>query len=196
MTHHLHRRVDDPEALPVSPPPPITEEQLDFFTEATERTTVKAANAAVRKYLRFALVGYLLLFSGIVAERIVSGQEAADSRQAIVQSGTVVAVDACNQRFKDRTEVRAVLEGSKAFQARSLKNGTITRQQYDAAVGFYDERLKGLPLPDCRLTLGVLTTDPDDAPAIPEPLYPGAPDTKAKGKTDPSAPTEGTKKKG
>jgi len=158
---------------------------INWIEEATHRATTKA----LRKYTRGALLGFLILLIGLVVVREEDRKRADDAfqarvkvantqRQAIVKSGTVVAVDSCNQRFKDRVEVRSILTAAAKASEAQYKQGEITKARYDRSKQFYRERLEGLPLPDCRDTVNVLTTDLDEVPPIPKALHPGSPDAK------------------
>ncbi len=144
----------------------------------------RAIQTAQKRWIRLALTGYLILFSGLVGERLVSahdtGQRRADnakSRQAIVQTGTVALIDGCNGRFEDRTALRDILISTRREVVKRLKNPQLTneqRQQLRFAKQFYDARLDKLPLPDCRNQLDVISADPDAVVILPEPKYPPA----------------------
>lgn len=151
---------------------PLTETQMTWVDNRVQVAADKAAREAAARTRRQALIGFLVLLVAIGFVQWDSSRAANDARQAVVQSGTVIAVDACNRDYKGRVEIRAVLEASKDFQAAALKRGDITQAGYERATDFYEERLDNLPLPDCRQAEGVLTADPDEVPAIPKALHP------------------------
>lgn len=137
-------------------------------TAETRAIVRDAVRSAQRRGIRIALTGYLILFGGIMAERYVSAHESNAAREAIVQSGTVVAVSGCNERFKDRKEVRAVLIASRD-ETRRRKD--ISPERRAASEAFFTERLAKLPMPDCRKALTILSDDPNKKVTIPKPLY-------------------------
>jgi hypothetical protein len=170
-------------------PPGMTKEQLDYFTEQTVKAVEKGTRNGVRHYRNRAVIGFLILLLGLVAVRWADNERANEAvkdrvatanaqRAAIVKSGNVVAVDGCNGRFRDRVEIRSVLQSSKDFLAREYKKGNITEARFKESSAFYDERLSGLPLPDCRKAANILTTDPNKVLPVPDPLYPGHDKTK------------------
>lgn len=150
----------------VSKLPEDQRRQLDHYVT----TEVKEA---LNKYRREALIGFLVLLFGVLAAITITLKQGDDSRSAIVKSGNLLAVDGCNRDFVSREEIRSVLTASQGFQARAFKNGTITQEQYDSALAFYEERLKALPLPDCRVAQHTLTSDPKARIKVPDPRYPG-----------------------
>lgn len=148
--------------------PPMTAEQMHWIEDQVHR----AARKAARRVRNQALVAFLVLLAAIGYVQWDSARGANNAREAVVTSGTAVSVDSCNRDFKSRVEVRAVLKASKDQAKKSLDSGEITQAQYDRSVSFYNERLKGLPLPDCRTADDVLTSDPDRVPDVPVPLHP------------------------
>jgi len=148
--------------------PPMTAEQMTWIEDQVRRAAKKAAQRVRNQ----ALIAFLVLLTAIGYVQWDSSRRADDARDAVVTSGTVVAVDGCNRDYKSRQEVRSVLIASKNFQKRAYNEGRITKDQYDSAAAFYDERLASLPLPDCRNAANVLTADPDQVPEVPEPLHP------------------------
>lgn len=169
----------------------MTQEESIDLIEWIEEGQHRATSKALKRYSLGALLGFLILFVGLVVVRHEDANRAkeataariavADSqRKAIVQSGTVVAVGGCNERFKDRQEVRAVLEASKAESLKAYNAGDITKERLRRSLAFYDQRLDGLPLPDCRQSQNILTTDINAVPPVPKPLYPGSPDAQPK----------------
>lgn len=133
-----------------------------------EQLVKDAVRAAQRRGVRIALTGYLIFFGGIMGERYISSSESNAARETIVRSGTAVAVTACNERFKDRRQLREVLI---IARRETRKSEDISPDRRKAAEAFYTERLAALPLPDCRDSLTVLSDDPDAEVHIPKPLY-------------------------
>lgn len=180
-TIHFHRRAED-EAPSVPAPAGMTEEQLAFFTEQTERATKKGTKEGVRRFRRTAVLGYLTLLVGLVFvwgqyQRDISERRviATQQRHTLVESGRAVAVNSCNQRYEDRLQIRGVLIASRQFVKDQAKRGVITPERRKTSLDFYDERLRQLKLPDCRKDQKLLTDDPaTPIPDIP-PFYPGAP---------------------
>jgi hypothetical protein len=147
---------------------PLTEEQLAFFTEQTERAVHKTA----KKIVRSALIGYAILLLGSLGMYLNGQSISKEERQSIVQSGTAVAVESCNRDFRTIGALRGVLIASRDFQVESLRRGDITQRQFDRARSYYRVQLASLPQPDCRVSRGLLTTKGDEVPSVPEPLYP------------------------
>lgn len=128
----------------------------------------EAVRTAQKRGIRIALSGYLILFGGIVVERYISAQESKGARQTIVKSGTAVAVSSCNERFRDRRSIRAVLIASRV---QTRQRSDLSPQRRNEAIKFLNDRLARLPMPDCRKALTTLSADPDAEVQIPEPLY-------------------------
>lgn len=169
---HMHRRHDDDVS---ETQPPMTKEQLDFFTHQTE----KAVEKALTKYTKRAILGFLLLFVGFLFnawnnenqwDRIEATSE--EGRAALVESGDIIAVDGCNRDFKTTQALRGVLIASADFNKQNFRNGVIDKATLDERLDFYAEQLSNLALPDCRRTQGILTDEPDHPLKVPEPLYP------------------------
>jgi hypothetical protein len=166
---HFHRRSDDcPEA--VVPPPGMTVEQLDFFTEQTQR----AVRKATRRDRAVNRIAYVILTAGLVVSLFVAGREGAKAQDAVVSSGRAVAVEGCNRDFEDRVRFRDLLQRLKAASEAAARQGRTTPEQRDAAVAFYDRELKRFGLPDCRKSANLLTSDPEDSVPNIAPFYPGA----------------------
>lgn len=120
-------------------------------------------------------VAYLFLVAA-VSFAISSAQGEGDARRAaIVETGRIVAVDGCNRDFRSLQAIRSVLIAAKAQHNSLLRRKLITKVQHDDAIRFYDVQLRGVELPDCRKSLGILSEDPDKKIATPEPLYAGSP---------------------
>lgn len=138
------------------------------------------AREAVRGYRNRALAAFVLilvaygyLFNVDQRADIDRQQDAKAARAAIVESGNIVAISGCNQHFRDRQAIRAVLFASRRVQQRARKRGDTTRAQYLDSIRFYRSQLTRLRLPDCRDTVRTLTDDPNRKPlVVPRPLYP------------------------
>lgn len=146
--------------------PPLTQEQLDYFASETAR----AAHKATKKTLRAAFIGYLALFIGVVGMYSNGQSVSSNERDEIRTAGRAVAITACNERYNDRVEIREVLVQAQRSVKRQHKAGIVSDEQYKDAVEFYNERLEGLPLPDCRKADNALETT--EKVAIPEARYP------------------------
>lgn len=175
MSHfpHSHRRRDD-DSFP-EPHPPMTQEQLEFFTEQQQ----VAVERALKRYSRKALIGFLALFVGFLFNALNNQRQdrqadeaSTAAREAIIDSGNLVAVNGCNRDFEDRVAMRGVLLASKSFTDQAVAEGRLTEYEGERRIAFYDERLRELPLPDCRDTRNLITDDPDVHIIVPEPLYP------------------------
>lgn len=175
MSHHLHRRAEDGEPLPETPMP-LSPEQLDWFTEQTERAADKAAHRATRIISRSATLGFLILLLGIIYVFHTSNAQNSDGRDAIVSSGRTVAVDGCNRDYQDRVQfIELLLRGEQAVIV-AHKAGTTSNAQYAQGIAFYERQLKEYPLLDCRKAESVITADPEKASQPPEPFWPGTPE--------------------
>lgn len=168
MSHvpHLHRRSDDP-VVADQPPTGVTFEQLEFFTEQTER----AVRKSLRTYSRRAVVGFILLFAAFMANVLYINKIADDGRHAVIKSGNIVAVDGCNRDYRSAQAVRGVLIASKDFTQQAVRRGTIPPQEALERLNFYNTQLASLPVPDCRRSAKVLTDDPNVALLPPTPLW-------------------------
>ena len=163
--HHHRRKTDDPQP---EPPIPLTEDQLEWITKQNERI----ARRVLWLYVRWAMVGFVVLFVAFLGNVIYSNHLNAVSREQVVRSGDIVAVAGCNRDFQERLEIRGVLIESKAFTRQAYRRGAISEVERDLRIEFYNERLQGLPLPDCRVADEILTDDPDKPLREPAPLYP------------------------
>ncbi len=133
-----------------------------------------------RGSIRLQLLAYLLL-AGAMAfglaqlQNVIAEQRALsmEGRKAIVESGNTIAVDSCNRDYQSRLEIRRVITADLEQQKALLKAGEISPRRFEIFKQFYADRLRGLPLPDCRKAAQVLTSDPNTEPRVPIPLYPG-----------------------
>lgn len=143
-------------------------ELIEWIQEATERGIHKG----LRKWFRGAALAFLFLLGANIFVWQTGKGEAASSRDAIVQSGTVVSIAGCNRDFETIQTLRGVLIASKQFQKAALKRGDITQRQFDQAGVYYKEQLDKLALPNCEAAGSILTEDPDAIPTIPKPKVP------------------------
>lgn len=146
--------------------PPVSEEQIKLFAELSAETT----RLSLRRYVRRMTVGFLILLAGTAAQHVVSSHDASVARNAIVKSGTAVAVDGCNARYDDRQSIRGIFLTLEALNVRNA-----THQPAEAvqdAQEFYEGQLDKLPLPDCRKQQHILTDTPYPAIKIPVPKHP------------------------
>lgn len=153
-------RVPDPDTL-------TTEAQLELITHTAENA-VKRFDKRRRHAAR---AGYLILLLGVIAAIWVSTHDAAANRDAIVQSGTVVAVEGCNRDFKTIGVLRAQVLKSKHQARLFYKEGTLTLPQLERTLAQTDRFLKRYPQPDCRVAASVLTSDAENVPPVPTPLH-------------------------
>lgn len=143
-------------------------EQLDFFTDQTER----AVRRATKRTRNQALVGYLILLVGVFG-MYWNGQHVSNTeRGAIVESGRAAVIDGCNRDFKATQRYRGLLQRAEATVAVQVKQGKITVDQAQEARDFYDGELKLAPLPDCRKVEFLPTDDPSAPIKSPAPLHP------------------------
>jgi hypothetical protein len=175
MSHfpHHHRRSDDPAVS--EPPVPLTEDQLKWITEENETTAnraIAAAEAMDRRRARHRLVGFAVLFLAFLGNVWYSAHIASESRDQLLRSGDIVAVDGCNRDFQERLEIRGVLIESKNFTRQAYERGAFPKSELRLRLAFYDERLQSLPLLDCRRADEVLTDDPDKPLVVPRALFP------------------------
>lgn len=149
---------------------PLTQEQLEYFAESERR----ASTAVLRKFQRNAIIGFVTLLLGVGFNVYDVRHHASEQSRAVVQSGTVVAVEGCNRDFRSLVALRGVLQTARTQVRRAVRAGRISKEQGDEALKFYKEQLGKLKLPDCRKTEGLLTNDLNHStlPPIPRPLYP------------------------
>ena len=166
---HFHRRRDDCEET-VTPPSGMTVEQLDYFTEQTQRAVKKAT----RRDRAVSRIAYIVLTVGLMVSLFIASHERAKAQDAVVESGRAVAVEGCNRDFEDRMRFRSLLKRLRAASEQAAKEGRTTEEQRQQAVAFYDQELKRFGLPDCRKSQDLLTSNPDKSIPDIAPYYPGA----------------------
>lgn len=155
--------------------PPLSEEQLAFFTEQTQR----AVRNALRRYVRGAAVGFFVLVVAIIGVRFLDAQDSAKARDSIVRSGDAVAVSGCNRDFDTIKILRAQIKRGKKVTLQYVAEGLLTQAQADRAIADTNRLLSRYTLPDCRASLEIITDKPDAQITPQEPKYPGY--RKAKG---------------
>jgi hypothetical protein len=151
-------------------PQPMTHEQMSWVAEQTEHAVRKTA----RKVVLSALVGYIILFAGVMGVYHNGQSTSSNEQKAIVQSGNIVAVDGCNRDFEDQKRWINLLERLKDSSELAYKPGRTTEAQYRTAIEFYSGEiaLAKKALPDCRQAEHILTDDPDADRERVRPLYP------------------------
>lgn len=151
-------------------PPGMTEEQLNFFTEQNRYAVTKALN----RYRTASLAAFLILFVGILLALYVNNDASEKEREAIVRTGRIVSVDSCNARYRDREALRDLFVRLQTAVVQQAKTEGLSPDapQVKFAIQFYKDELKRLPLPDCRRTEQILSSDPDKQTYKPTPLHP------------------------
>jgi hypothetical protein len=162
-----------------SKPAPLTEEQLEFFTEQTRRVVDREVSAALRRYVRGAIVAYVLLVAALGYVLYSDNQQGADrradgiaARHQIVNTGNAVALAGCNRDFRTIKSLRAVLTNARDFQNAALRRGDITKIQFNRAAIYYKAQLDKLTLPDCRLAAHSVSDNVNRPVPFEVPLYP------------------------
>lgn len=149
-------------------PEPMTQEQIDYFAKECEDSFRRGSRWAAKR----ALVGYGILFAGVLAMywngQHVSGTE----RDAIVESASVAAVTNCNRDYNQIERLRGLLTRAQEQTTASARRGEIPQGQATHAKDFYSGELARLPLPDCRKVKVVLTSNPNKPIIAPHPLHP------------------------
>jgi hypothetical protein len=153
----------------------MTEEQLDWISEQTERAT----NKALRAWAKRATVAALIFVGGLAGSFYTENQhhntqQAADkeARAAIVDSGRTVAIIGCNRDFRSIKRLRAILNDQRPRIAAFVEEGLLNPAQAKRANADISRNLSRAPLPDCRKAQRALTDNPDARVRVPEPLYP------------------------
>src|ERR1044072_8487808 len=110
----------------------LTRDQLAWIEEQVHR----AADKAAKRTRNRALVGFLILLLGIGFTLRDSAHKADEARNAITDSGTVIAVDGCNRDFNSRVELRELLQSSLKITRNQHNRGLIKDIQYETAAKF------------------------------------------------------------
>lgn len=154
----------------MSPVTPMTEDQLALMSHHTER----AVTRALHRWRIGATTGFLILLIGVAGAFAVNNRDQRIARDAIIKSGSVVAVDGCNARYHDRAALRAIfirLQTAVLQQAQN-ENIPVSSRRVQFALEFYRDQLQRLPLPDCRPTAHILTDQPYPPVRVPTPKHP------------------------
>lgn len=126
----------------------------------------------IRSYAKGALVGFVILLAGVGLAFREGTLRANGARDAIVRSGSVIAVDGCNRDFRSISNLRGIIDNSRTQLKSYERDGTISHEQYLRGLAEIDKQLKTYPLPDCRKADDVLTANPNKVPEAPVPLHP------------------------
>ena len=102
------------------------------------------------------LVAFLILFAGVGW----NVRDAANSRNAIVNSGRVVAVEGCNRDFNTVLASRKIVEGAQDRFLDAYDAGVITKEQLHNYTADNQRQVARLVVPDCRKVPALLTDDP------------------------------------
>lgn len=172
------------------------EEFIEWLHESREDDVRRASRAAMKRYVRSATVGFVLLVIGLAVAFMVARNDNNEARQeavaqvqkasdkafkSVVQSGNAVAVAGCNRDYLDRVQFRKLIIRAKGTLAANLQRGDITQRQYDEAIDFYDDTLRENVLPNCKLAAKTVTADPNRRIIPPKPLYRGYRNDKNRG---------------
>lgn len=118
------------------------------------------------------LVGYAILAAGIIGGFLVNNAHNEQAREAVVESSQATAIVGCNRDFVQIKGLRSIIRDQTATIDQYVAEGTLTPAQGERAKHESKKSLHKQPLPDCRVPLTILTSDPDEDIFIPEPLYP------------------------
>ena len=164
----------------------FTPEQVKAVQNEAKRAADREAAKVLRRYVRGAVAGFLILLSGLVIQNRVESadredrrQEAAEARQAIADSGNAIAVTGCNRDFTATRKLRALIRGQRGQIEQYRIEGTLTDAQARRAQEQISQNIRETPLPDCREVQNAVTDDPDQRITVPEPLFKGSPAAKA-----------------
>lgn len=141
-------------------------------TERALKNQQKTTDARIKKIVRSATVGFLILTIGLAASVYTQSSDSDKGRTQIVLSGRAVAVDGCNRDFTDRQVARSQTGRALVIIKHEHDLGNSTDREYRLGLDFYRKQLQSQALPDCRKAEAVLTDDPDAKVVVPEPLYP------------------------
>lgn len=161
-------------------PQPLTQAQLEWVVEEVETATEKAAKRGAAEGAKIERrrnrIAFLLLLAGIILVFWLGNRASDAERQAIVESGKVVAIDGCNRDYQEDVRIRDVFLTSQNLVKSRIQAGQSADPEADkAALEFYDQQLDAFKLPDCRKAEGLLTSDPDRFVPEIEPFYPSNP---------------------
>lgn len=147
--------------------------RLHFIEDSNQFISLRTFKLAVRGIL----LGFIILTVGGVGNLAADRERADQAREALVKSGRIVSVDACNRDFRIIQRERGVFQRSLVVITQQHDAGLTTDAQYLRSKEFYEQQLGNFLLPDCRITNKLLTDDPEQAKQpVPRPLYPGSPE--------------------
>jgi hypothetical protein len=149
------------------PVTPLAEAQLELFTEQTRKAVEKAESRAIRR----ALVGYAILFAGVLGMYINGQSTSTHEREAIVESGQAISVAGCNRDHRTTKALRNVLTTANQQRREAFRRGAITSEEYAAARKYFRQQRATLIIPDCREAQDIVTDDPDKKIVVPTPLH-------------------------
>ncbi len=153
---------------------PLTEAQLGLVETETRR----AVKRALKTQRRRTMGAFLLLLVGLMLVVGLQQHDDSEAREAIVRSGTIVAVDGCNRDFRNDMRLRRSFQRLKDASTASFEAGRVDFDRYAAAQEFYDREISFLDGPDCRRAASIITSDLDQLRRPVRPLYPGSPEAK------------------
>jgi hypothetical protein len=147
--------------------------KLAFIEDTNQYVTCRQ----FKVWRRGAILAFVLLAVGGIGNQYADRQRSEQARSALVKSGQIVSVDGCNRDFRITQRERAVFERSLALAKQQHDSGLTTDRQYLRSREFFEQQLSDFALPDCRITQGLLTADPERADQpVPRPLYHGSPE--------------------
>jgi hypothetical protein len=150
----------------------MTDEQLAWITEQVDR----AAHKAAHRTMKGAVIGYVILFLGVLGMYFNGQSVSKKERGAVVDSGRIVSVDGCNRDYNTIQTLRDEISKSKKRTQQLVKEGTLTQAQADRAIEQTNDLLERYQLPDCRKAETVLTDNPEDVSKQPVPRFPPSED--------------------
>lgn len=158
----------------------MTREQLDFFTEQTERAARKGGRIGARSVRRDATIAFLVLLAGLLLAFYLQSQdqdarrdEIESSRRVQILATQAASVSNCNALFLSVTNTRKLLVRLDEANLAQYRARAITRQQRDRAHKFYAQLTNELKLPDCRKQAKLISLDPTRPIPHLTPRYPG-----------------------
>lgn len=154
-------------------------ESFEHLEPADKEYVNERVDQVLRSYRRQAIIGFLILLIGVAAAFYRGQTLANDSRDAIVDSGDVVAVSGCNRDYETIDALRDQLEVSLDRIDQLEADGTYTKAQASAGRESTHQFLDKYQLPDCRPVSSILSSDPDGRFTVPPARYPNDPQQQA-----------------
>lgn len=178
--------------------PYMTEEERDEVLHAMradeihatvtliEAGTRRAVQKALAHYRRQAVWAFVILGIGLVIAFAVQRYDNAATNDAIVSSGSVVAVEGCNRDFTRDMRWRRTFIRFRIGNRISYKAGRTPFTRYVMMQKFWDKEIRELDktLPDCRDAATSITVNTTRHLTVPRPLYPGSPEAKRLARLD------------